>query len=299
MTDITTESRFKGCLLGLALGDAVGCTVEFRARGSSEPITDMLGGGKFHLKKGQWTDDTSMALCLAHSLVEMKGFDAKDQMDRYIKWFDEGYMSCKSKGFGIGKQTARAIGRYIKTGDPYAGLNDPKQAGNGALMRIAPIAIYYQDNPDLAEEMGVKSSLTTHGAQEVIDTSRLFVRMLVKALNGASKEEILNTVVETESVGVKSICTQDYMNKTIDQIKGSGYVVESLEAALWCFYGTSDFESGILAAVNLGDDADTTAAICGQLAGAYYGFEKLPEHWLESLYEKQMFLDTINKLVRD
>ena len=291
-----TRNRFLGCLTGLALGDAVGCAVEFRARGKFEPLTDMIGGGKFQLEQGQWTDDTSMSLCLAHSLIEQGGFDAKDQMDRYIKWFDEGYMSCKSKGFGIGKQTARAIGRYIKSGDPFAGSDEPNQAGNGALMRIAPIPMYYFGNLELAREMGIKSSITTHGCSEVCDTSSLFVKMLFKALHGRSKDEILCSWVHTESQKIRSICLSDYKEKTEDEISSSGYVVNSLEAALWAFSSTNDFESAILKVANLGDDSDTTAAICGQLSGAYYGYDTLPKHWLVPLYKRDLIVDTADRL---
>ena len=276
--------RQKACLLGLALGDAVGCTVEFRQRGDFEPVNDMTGGGKFKLEKGQWTDDTSMALCLANSLIECRGFNASDQMDRYIKWFDEGYMSCKSKGFGIGKQTARAIGRYIKSGDPYSGLAAPNQAGNGALMRIAPIAIYYVNDTHKAIHFGIQSTITTHGASEAREASALFVEMLVKAIKGKSKQEILETVISSESEGIQSICNQDYILKSADDIHSSGYVIHTLEAALWAFYHSDSFEEAILKVVNLGDDADTCAAVCGQISGAFYGYDGLPKHWLKHLW---------------
>jgi ADP-ribosyl-[dinitrogen reductase] hydrolase len=272
------------CLLGLALGDAVGCTVEFCQRGSFEPVTNMVGGGKFELAKGQWTDDTSMALCLASSLAECNGFNASDQMDRYIKWFDEGYFSCKPKGFGIGKQTARAIGRYIKSGDPFAGLNEPNQAGNGALMRIAPVAMYYSNDPEKAVHFGIESTRTTHGADEALEASALFVSMLLKAFQGKTKEDILNTSVKTISPAIQSICNQSYKLKHQDDIYSTGYVVHTLEAALWAFYHTNSFEEAILKVVNLGDDADTCAAVCGQIAGAFYGYDGLPKHWLENLW---------------
>jgi ADP-ribosyl-[dinitrogen reductase] hydrolase len=298
MSELALESRFKGCFLGLALGDAVGCTVEFRSRDKFEPLTDMVGGGKFELEKGQWTDDTSMALCLAHSLLECGGFDASDQMNRYIRWFDEGYMSCKPKGFGIGKQTARAIGRYMKSKDPFAGSTHPEQAGNGALMRIAPVPMFYFPDIDTSIKMAIDSSRTTHACDEVVETSELFVRMLFKAFNNESKANILNTEIHSHSDGIKAICNQSYLTKTENEIVGSGYVVECLEAALWCFATTDDFESAILKAVNLGDDADTTAAICGQLAGAFYGYEGLPTHWLEYLAHKPLIEDVAIKLFK-
>jgi len=298
LPNVSLESRFKGCLLGLAVGDAVGCTVEFRSRDKFEPLTDMVGGGKFELEKGQWTDDTSMALCLAHSLLECDGFDAADQMNRYIRWFDEGYMSCKTKGFGIGKQTARAIGRYMKSKDPFAGSTHPEQAGNGALMRIAPVPMFYYPDIEKAIQMGIDSSRTTHACDEVIQASELFVRMLFKAFNHKNKASILNTDVNTQSRGIRSICNQDYLVKTENEIIGSGYVVECLEAALWCFATTDDLESAILKAVNLGDDADTTAAICGQISGAFYGYEGLPLHWLEHLAQRLLIEDVAIQMTK-
>lgn len=292
-------NRSKACILGLAIGDAVGASVEFRARGSFEPVTDMTGGGKFQLDAGQWTDDTSMALCLAQSLIDCKGFDAADQMEKYIRWFDEGYYSCKSKGFGLGKTIGRAIGRYIKSGDPYQGDPNPSASGNGALMRIAPIAIYYQDDLQEVLHYGESMTRTTHGSSECLDSSQLFLSMLNKALSGCEKNSILQTSIQTGSSSIENICNQTYLNKSESEIKGSGYVVEGLEAAIWCFATTTSFKGAILKAVNLGDDADTTAAICGQLAGAYYGFEDLPQDWLNKLYLKDEIILLVETLFKN
>jgi ADP-ribosyl-[dinitrogen reductase] hydrolase len=208
-------------------------------------------------------------------------------MNRYIRWFDEGYMSCKQSGFGIGKQTMRALGRYLKEGNPFAGLDEPSQAGNGALMRIAPVAIYYQDDVEQAIHYGVQSSITTHATSEVRDASKLFVSMLIQAMKGKSKQAVLDTAIESNSAGIQSICNQDYVNKSADEIHSSGYVIHTLEAALWAFYHTDNFEDAILKVVNLGDDADTCAAVCGQLAGAFYGYDALPKHWLEYLWMQE------------
>ena len=136
------KQSFQGCLLGLAIGDALGTTLEFRERGTFEPITDMMGGGPFHLQPGQWTDDTSMALCLAHSLLAQAGFDAHDQMQRYSRWRKDGYMSSNGRCFDIGMTVSEALSRYARTGDPCAGSTNPFSAGNGSLMRLAPVAMY-------------------------------------------------------------------------------------------------------------------------------------------------------------
>ncbi|RME51203.1 MAG: ADP-ribosylglycohydrolase family protein [Caldilineae bacterium] len=277
--------RFRGCLLGLAAGDAVGTTLEFRPRGSFTPIDDMVGGGPFHLQPGQWTDDTSMALCLAASLVECGGFDARDQMERYWRWFQEGYLSSTGACFDIGNTIAGALHRFHNGGDPFAGSTDPWQAGNGCIMRLAPVPIFYFPNMAAAEHYAAESARTTHGAQECLDASRLFARMLVRALAGLSKEEILLADRDefTGAPKIEAIAQGAYEQKSQEQIRGSGYVVACLEAALWCFARTESFREAVLMAANLGDDADTTAAVCGQIAGAFYGEAGIPAAWLAKL----------------
>ncbi|EFI36077.1 ADP-ribosylation/Crystallin J1 [Desulfonatronospira thiodismutans ASO3-1] len=195
--------RFRGCLAGLAAGDAVGTTVEFMTRGGFEPLRDMVGGGPFNLRPGQWTDDTSMALCLAESLIEKGGFDARDQMERYCRWMETGYLSSTGSCFDIGSTVAAALQRYRKTGEPYSGSTHPRSAGNGTIMRLAPVPMKYFPDMDLAESMAGESSRTTHGAQECIDACRLLARMTVRALSGRSKEEILMADRDSVSGGGK------------------------------------------------------------------------------------------------
>lgn len=280
------SDRFRGALLGMASGDAVGTTVEFMARGSFEPVTDMVGGGPFHLKAGQWTDDTSMGLCLATSLVACQGFDARDQMLRYVRWRDEGYLSSTGQCFDIGRTTNVALSNFKRSGDPYSGSVDAKSAGNGCIMRLAPVPMFFHPDRDAAIEMCGESSRTTHGASECIDASRLFGAMLFSALDGVrSKDDILlgHGLDGLSSHGLRAIAAGEYLDKSEDQIFGTGYVVPSLEAALWCFYRAESFREAVLLATNLGQDADTTAAICGQLAGAFYGESGIPEGWRKKL----------------
>ncbi len=279
------NDRFRGCLLGLAAGDAVGTTLEFRARGSFHPISDMIGGGPFGLHAGEWTDDTSMALCLATSLVEQGGFDARDQMERYVRWAQEGYLSSNGRCFDIGNTVAGALRRYQAGGDPFAGVRDARSAGNGCIMRLAPIPMFYFPDQSAAEHYAAESSRTTHGAVECLAACRLLAGILVRALSGQDKEEMLfaDAVNFGDAPKLAAIARGDYRDKPVGALRGSGYVVESLEAALWCFLHTETFAAAILAAANLGDDADTTAAVCGQVAGAYYGAAQIPSHWLEQL----------------
>lgn len=280
--------RLAGCLIGLACGDAVGTTLEFQSRGSFEPITDMIGGGVFNLRAGEWTDDTSKALCLGTSLVQCEGFDAKDQMDRYANWHNEGYLSSNGDCFDIGNTVCEALRTYALLGEPYAGSCDEFSAGNGSIMRLAPIPMYYTTWEDVIH-YAAESSRTTHGAKECLAACQLFGSMLHKAIRGDSKEEILFGVHAPEGVEltlpekIQSIADGSYRDKDRPDIIGSSYVVHSLEAALWCFYQTDDFREAILMAANLGGDADTTAAVCGQITGAFYGQSKIPSAWRERL----------------
>jgi ADP-ribosyl-[dinitrogen reductase] hydrolase len=283
---ITEKDRFRGCLLGLAAGDAVGTTVEFKPRGSFPPVTDMVGGGPFGLEPGQWTDDTSMALCLAESMLTQGSFDPLDQMQRYVRWYRDGHLSSTGACFDIGNATASALHRFQATGEPFSGSTDPYSAGNGSLMRLAPIPMFYYPDVEQAIHYAGESSRTTHGAPECVDACTLYALMLAKALSGKSKAELLASPTPSGlelSPKIVAITLGEYAAKQADQIKGSGYVVASLEAALWCFLKTDSFRDAILKAANLGDDADTTAAICGQLAGAYYGESGIPAEWLEEL----------------
>jgi ADP-ribosyl-[dinitrogen reductase] hydrolase len=276
--------RARGALLGLAVGDAIGTTVEFKLRGSFEPLTDMVGGGPFGLQAGQFTDDTSMALCLGASLVE-KGFDLHDQMTRYVRWANEGYMSSNGRCFDIGIATRGALQRFKRDGDPLAGSTDPHSAGNGCIMRLAPIPIRYMDQPELAVRYSAEQARTTHQAPECLGASRLFGELLVRALQGKPKEEVLapHALAGKLPTKLEAIGQGHYRSKSREAIWGTGYVVDSLEATLWCFDQTDNFRDCILMAANLGDDADTTAAQAGQLAGAFYGESGIPVEWLGKL----------------
>jgi len=283
--DALLIDRARGCLLGLASGDAVGTAVEFMPRGSFAPVTDMLGGGTFGLKPGQWTDDTSMALCLADSLVASKGFYPRDQMQRYVRWMTEGYLSSNGKCFDIGNATGSALRRFQATREPFSGSTDPHSAGNGAIMRLAPVPIWCHASLEDAVRYSAESSRTTHGAPECLAAARLFGAMLWCALNGMPKEQVLDAQSWAHAVGalptpaMQAIADGAWRDKTTAEISSTGYVVHTLEAALWCTASTDSYAEAVLRAANLGDDADTVAAVTGQLAGALYGAEGIPPHW--------------------
>lgn len=297
VTDIAL-TRYRGCLLGLAAGDALGTTLEFRTPGTFAPITDMIGGGPFQLLPGQWTDDTAMALCLAESLLDRRGFDAVHQLETYCRWYRDGHLSATGRCFDIGNATRIALQAFERTKCEFAGSSDPSSAGNGSLMRLAPIPMYWSNDHDKAMEFAELSSRTTHAAPECLDACRYYAALIVSALQGKSKAEILATPFQLNSV---SSSLQDVVDGSYRQfgppvIVGSGYVVRSLEAALWAFDRSTDFRDGALLAVNLGDDADTTGAIYGQLAGAYYGEADIPQEWLAKLAMRAEIIQLADRL---
>jgi ADP-ribosyl-[dinitrogen reductase] hydrolase len=278
------EDKIVGSLVGLACGDAVGTALEFKQRGSFEPITDMIGGGPFNLERGQWTDDTSMALCLAHSLLHSKGFDPVDQMNRYCKWYQYGYMSSNGKCFDIGVTVSKALKTFMETKNPYSGPTDTYSSGNGSLMRLAPIPIFYHKDINICMKYAGDSSRTTHGSIECIESCKLFSLLIVRAFSATTKNEIFEELGHTPNCnGLKPVVDGSFMDFSYEQINGSGYVIDSLLSALWCFYHGRDFRQAILLAANIGNDADTTAAICGQITGAFYGFSGIPVDWRESI----------------
>lgn len=299
--------RYQGCLAGLAVCDALGTSLEFKPPGTFKPIDDMAGGGPFRLKPGQWTDDTSMALCLAESLVETQGFDPVDQLGRYVRWFREGHMSSTGFCFDIGNTTRDALMKFERSGAPYPGPSGEYTAGNGSLMRLAPVAMFYANEPEMAIERCGESSRTTHGAHTAVDACRFYGGLLVSALGGATKAILLSEL--HAPVGsywqrhdlhpqILAIAKGSYKQKSPPEIKGSGFVVRSLEAALWAFYHGENFREGALLAVNLGDDADTTGAVYGQIAGAYYGIDGIPEEWLEVLAMRETIYSLAEDLYR-
>ena len=249
MGGVSTRDRFRGCLLGLAAGDALGTTLEFSPPGSFDPIDDIVGGGPFGLRAGQWTDDTSMALCLATSLLESGGFDPVDQMGRYLRWFRQGFLSSTGRCFDIGGTTREALVRFERTGEPYSGPTDAMSVGNGSLMRLAPVPMYFAGDARKAVDRSADSSRTTHGAVESVDACRYFAGLLVGALRGVDKVTLLSerySPVEglwdeaPLAPKIAAIAGGSFKHKQPPEIRGTGYVVDTMEAVLWAFFHTDD-----------------------------------------------------------
>ena len=302
------RDRYRGCLLGLATGDALGAPVEFKAPGAFPPVRDMIGGGPWRLRPGEWTDDTSMALCLAASLVECGGMDAEDQMDRYLRWLRDGYMTPRGEQPpDIGNATRAALVHFEETGDPWAGSADPRTAGNGSLMRLAAVPMFFaRRGPGEAVAAARASSETTHAAPEAVDACRYYAGLIVGALNGKAKQALLGSrhspeagIWDREPLAerIARVADGSFKHKSPPEIKGTGYVVESMEAALWAFNRSTNFDDGLRLAVNLGNDADTTGAVYGQLAGAHYGAEGICKDWRRQVAKHDLIVSLADQLL--
>lgn len=309
-TNIERSSRQVGALLGLAVGDALGAAVEFKQPGSFDPVTDYRGGGPHHLRPGEWTDDTSMALALADSIAAV-GWDLNDQARRYCEWWRQGKYSSTDRCFDIGLTIRESLRRFEETRDATrCATSDEQASGNGSLMRLAPVPIYFLDLfPDNISQLvfyAEQSSVPTHASAQCLSACGYFALVLAGLMSGLSRETVLDPGWEQlgELQRIKplhpligEVAAGSFRKKSPPKIKGSGWVVQSLEAALWAFADTANFSEAVLRAVNLGDDADTTAAVCGQLAGAYWGTGNIPGEWLNKLARKEMLETACARLI--
>jgi ADP-ribosyl-[dinitrogen reductase] hydrolase len=301
MQEIEAKRKNKalGSFFGLAVGDALGAAVEFKKRGTFEVVKDMRAGGPHGLAAGFWTDDTSMALCLAESLIE-KGFKLQDQLKRYLKWYREGYLSSTGSCFDIGANTARSL-EYYEENQKLPPKRD-RAAGNGSIMRLAPVPIYFKDDFKEAVKYSGESSLTTHNNQMAVDSCRYLGGLLQQFINARIEMEafkikvIKDTAVDLELDERVIAAVNGAFKKEKSEIKSDGFVINTLEASLWSLLNSDSFEEAVLKAVNLGDDADTVAAVTGQLAGAYYGYEAIPDKWLNKLADYDLLQKIAEKL---
>ncbi len=291
--------RALGSFLGLAVGDAVGTTLEFRARDAQPRLEDMVGGGPFDLPPGTWTDDTSMALALADSLAAsgQDAVDCRDLMDRFVRWWQQGAYSPVGRCFDIGTTTREALARYRETDEPRAGPTDPQTAGNGSLMRLAPVALRFpHDRPRLIAA-AADQSRTTHAAEEAVDACRAFAELLADAIAGSPRAALLAPRTVEGAPAIARVLAGSWRGRARSTISSSGYVVHTLEAAIWSVARTADFRGAVLLAANLADDADTVAAVAGQLAGALYGLSGIPEPWLERVAWKNRLVSAAQRLL--
>lgn len=284
------KDRCRGCLYGLAIGDALGAAVEFKPLGTFPPVTGYRAGGPHGLEAGEWTDDTSMSLALADSLAKV-GWDPQDQMTRYLWWRERGEYSVNGTCFDIGNTTSQSLSKFASTGK-WKGCSSTSEAssGNGSIMRLAPVAIAYWEPDDFClYRIAQESSETTHGSLQCKSACKVMACILTWLIRGEGKLswDKLKWGSETHP-SIVEIAEGSFKTKQPPEIKGPGHVVKSLEAALWAFHSSDSFEEAVLKAVNLGDDADTTGAVCGQLAGAFWGESGIPKHLIDDLAKKGM-----------
>lgn len=299
--------RKRGALVGLAVGDAMGASIEFRAPGAFEPVTGYRAGGPFNLEAGQWTDDTSMALALADSLA--RGWDLNDQARRYLAWWQGGQYSVNGICFDIGGTTLSGLSNFSKTGNATTSGSQIGQ-GNGSIMRLSPVSIRYSalinSDPGLLATLAEASSAVTHATAECRHAARVLALILAALIEGHPREQvlapegpILSAVLDDADIplAIAQVAQGSYRNNNPPAIRGTGHVVKCLEAALWAFHDAPDFASAILKAVNLGEDADSTGAVAGQLAGAFFGEAGIPANWLTGLAKKDMIEDVLAPLL--
>jgi ADP-ribosyl-[dinitrogen reductase] hydrolase len=298
----TLRERFQGALLGLAVGDALAANTQFRKPGSFPPVGDLLGGGPFDLPRGAWTDDTALALLLAQSLLEREGFDAQDQVQRYVLWQRDGHGSATGQCVGISASVARALATAQYRRQPFAGSHDPEQLDKDPLSRVAPVVMYFFADPGTAIARAAEAARITAQAPMVLDCVRLLAAMVRQALAGRDKAAVLRPprdlwmAVNTRAE-VLSVYEGSYQRRMPPEITGGGHVVQALEAAMWAFHHGETFREGALLAANLGRDSDVVAAAYGQLAGAYHGVSAIPGIWRNSLMKNEVVLDTADRLL--
>lgn len=305
------ENKVKAGIFGVCVGDALGVPVEFRSREQLKrsPVTTMRAMGTHHQPAGTWSDDGSLAMCLADSLC--KGYNLEDIALKFLQWYNAEIWTPHGRVFDIGIATSQAIHRIGKGTFPtLCGGNSEFDNGNGSLMRILPLVFYIKDLPiEKRFDMVREVSSITHGHIRSILACFIYLELVVELLKGKDKWEAYRTMQNTvrEFLNFYPICSQDEMDKfhrilelkvddyeldplyTLpeEKISSSGYVLHSLEASLWCFLNSESYSEAVLKAVNLGEDTDTTGAITGGLAGIYYSFENIPGEWVEVLARKE------------
>lgn len=290
-----SRDRAIGALVGLAVGDAVGTTLEFLPRDKAH-VKDMTGGGPFRLRAGEWTDDTSMALCLAETLLEKGDADTICFRNKLLAWYQHGYNSSNGVCFDIGHTTRFALEQYLTFGPGWNGNTAPETAGNASIIRQAPVSIFFRKSLSKAFYEAKKQSIATHGATEAINSTQYLSYLLVHMINGSNKHFVFSPHVMPLQPRVMIINVGEYKQKTRDQIRSSGYVIDTLEAAMWSVWNTDNFRDAILLAANLADDADSVAATAGQIAGALYGYSGIPQEWKNKLVQHERIVSMTGEL---
>ena len=310
---ITREQRITGAIIGLAVGDALGVPVEFQRRSvlRGKPVTDYIAFGVHNQPAGTWSDDTSLAMCLAESLLG--GYDLHDIAQSFCRWRRAAHWTAHGVVFDIGIATSAAIDRLEDRVSPQvAGGDGETSNGNGSLMRIMPLLPLIEPLPPAERRRLIQEvSSVTHRHIRSVFACLVYLEFARALLQGASKQaawEEMNSAIAahlaevpidpSELAHFRRILTGDILNCAEPDVQSSGYVVHTLEASLWCFMNGDSYEESVLAAVNLGDDTDTTGAVTGALCGLYYGIDAIPERWRAGLARHADILGTARSLAQ-
>ena len=284
------KARFRGALAGLAVGDALGATTQDQAPGSFAPVEQVVGGGPLGLPPGAWSDDTAMALCLAESLLERGGFDARDQMQRYGRWQQQGHLSATGEALGITASTTRALALAKWQRKLFSGSHDPAHVDPEPLSRVAPAVMFFYATPQIAIHQACEQARTTGQAPLVLDCCRLFAAILYGALAGRPKAAIFYPEAEIlDRSRLRPLVAAIAVEATRAPPKSVSARIDSvLHAALWAFHSTDTFRAGALRAANLGGSSDVITSVFGALAGAHYGVNAIPAAWRGLLAQKEL-----------
>ena len=268
-TVVSENDRIRGMLWGLIVGDCLGSPVQFMDMDSFPGVTEMIPCRYFNTPAGYWTDDGAMALCIMESVVRCQKYDLEDIANNFIHWYDEGFWSSLVYAFDVGSATVMGI-NGLKRGELRNGFEDSQ--GNGSIMRFAPSLLLDSGDNRIIHEV----SDLTHDSCKVRETI-----------------DLMAEICRTHLYGSKTEHQSEYSCR--EEVNNSGWAVSTLQAALWAFHSTDSFEEALIAAVNLGGDADTIGAVCGQIAGAYYGYSAIPERWLAAVKDREK----LDKLIND
>jgi ADP-ribosyl-[dinitrogen reductase] hydrolase len=284
------RARFLGALTGLAVGDALAAATQERTPGSFAPIQELVGGGPFALPAGAWSDDTAMALCLAESLLERGGFDARDQMQRYGRWQQHGHLSATGRAVGVTASTTRALALAKWQRKLFSGSHDPSQLDPEPLSRVAPAVMFFYATPQVAVHQACEAARTTCQAPLVLECCRLFAALLHGALAGTSKAHMFTPGPGLLDVSrLRPTVAALALDAREPRARGAGARIDSvLHAALWAFRTTDSFRAGALRAANLGGSSDVATSVYGALAGAHYGVSAIPAAWRAHLAHQDL-----------
>ncbi len=285
--------RSIGALLGLAIGDALGAPFEGLERDSYSRVSDYASGGVYGTEPGAWTDDTAMAICLAESLLARGGVDEHDLLERFLRWYRAGENSADGFAIGISEKTRAILESFGRSGQIDAAA-EVENSGNGAIMRLAPVAIYFRESAVDARRAAMRQARVTHTAGAALEAAGLFAELLVVGMRTGDPDMVLSAAVRVTHPDLAGI--SDHPRKRREEISSAPRAVDTLEAALWCLHRGGDLEGAVVEAVNLGGDTDTLGAVAGQLAGAIFGASAIPQRWLDTLLPRARLAELARRL---